>query len=99
MELFDSQNFRYDAGYARTGAEIKTLSEVTFSWALVSFAYSGTFVLCLEDLIQGLGDTSWVLVEEWEGDTSARVKAQLPALGWGTFEAQLMSQVPCENKL
>ena len=69
LSSLDSQDFRYDAGYTRTGAEIQTLSEVTFSWALVSFASSGTFALSLEALIQGLGDTSWVLVEGWEGDT------------------------------
>ena len=55
----------------------------------MSFAPSGTFVLSLEDLIQGLGDTSWVLVEGWEGGTSRRVKSQLPSLGlghvWGTI--------------
>ena len=84
----DSQDFRYDAGYGRTGAEIYTISEVTFSWALVSFASSVTFDLPLEDLIQGLGDTSWVLVQGWDGDASGRVKSQLPSLGlrhvWGT---------------
>ena len=77
----DSQDFRYDAGYGRTGAEIYTISEVTFSWALVSFASSVTFDLPLEDLIQGLGDTSWVLVQGWDGDASGRVKSQLPSLG------------------
>ena len=54
----------------------------------MSFASSVTFDLSLEDLIQGLGDTSWVLVEGWEGGTSGRVKSQLPSLGlghvWGT---------------
>ena len=84
----DSQDFRYNAGDGRLGAEIETLSEVSFSWALVSFASSVTFDLSLEDLIQGLGDTSWVLVEGWEGGASGRVKSQLPSLGlghvWGT---------------
>ena len=84
----DSQDFRYDAGDGRLGAEIKTLSEFAFSWAWVSFASSVNFDLSLEDLIQGLGDTSWVLVEGWEGGTSGRVKSQLCSLGlghvWGT---------------
>ena len=84
----DSQDFRYDAGYGRTGAEIYTISEVTFSWALVSFASIVTFDFSLEDLIQGVGDTSWVIVEGWEGGTSGRVKSQLPSLRlghvWGT---------------
>ena len=79
----DSQDSRYDDGYGRTGAEIYTISEVTFSWALVSFASSVTFDLPLEDLIQGLGDTSWVLVEGWEGVTSGRVKSQIPSLELG----------------
>ena len=84
----DSQDFRYDAGDGRLGAEIKTLSEFAFSWALVSFASSVTFDLSLEILIQGLGDNSWVLVEGWEGGASRRVKSQLRSLGlghvWGT---------------
>ena len=79
----DSQDFRYDAGDGRLGAEIETFSEVTFSWALVSFASSVTFDLSLEDLIQGLGDTDWVLVEGWEGGTSGRVKSLLPSLELG----------------
>ena len=82
------QDFRYDTGDGRLGAEIETFSEVTFSWALVSFASSVTFDLSLEDLIQGLGDTDWVLVEGWEGGTSGRVKSLLPSLElghvWGT---------------
>ena len=84
----DSQDFRYDAGDGRLGAEMETLSEVSFSWALVPFASSVTFDLSLEILIQGLGDTSWVLVEGWEGGASRRVKSQLRSLGlghvWGT---------------
>ena len=47
-----------------------------------------SYDLSLEDLIQGLGDTSWVFVEGWEGGASGRVKSQLPSLGlghvWGT---------------
>ena len=35
----NSQDSRYDAGDARVGAEIETLSEVAFSWALVSFCF------------------------------------------------------------
>ena len=54
----------------------------------MSFASSVTFNLSLKDLIQGLGDSSWVLVEGWEGGASGRVKSQLPSLGlghvWGT---------------
>ena len=54
----------------------------------MSFASSVTFDLSLEDLIQGLVDSSWVLVEGWEGGDSGRVKSQLPSLGlghiWGT---------------
>ena len=54
----------------------------------MSFVSSVIFVLSLEDLIQGLGDTSWLLVEGWDGGTSGRVKSQLPRLGlghvWGT---------------
>ena len=65
----------------------------------MSFASSVTFDLSLQDVIQWLGDTSWMLVEGWEGDASVRVKSQLPALGWGMFEAQLLSQVPYENRL
>ena len=84
----DSQGSRHDAGDARVGAEIETLSEVAFSWALVSFGFSVTFDLSLEDLIQRLRDTSSVLVEGWEGSASGRVKSQLPSLGlghvWGT---------------
>ena len=72
--------------------KLQTLSEVTFSWALVSFASSGTIDLSLENLIQGLGDINWVLVEGWEGGTSGRVKSQLPSLGlghiWGTTYIQ-----------
>ena len=49
----------------------------------MSFASSVTFDLSLEDLIQGLGDTSWVLVEGLEGGASGRVKSQLPSLGLG----------------
>ena len=49
----------------------------------MSFVSSVTFDLSLEDLIQGLGDTSWVLVEGWEAGTSGRVKSQLPSLGLG----------------
>ena len=79
----DSQDFRYNAGDGRLGAEIETLSEVSFSWALVSFASSVTFDLSLEDLIQGLGDTDRVLVEGWEGGASGRVKSQLPSLRLG----------------
>ena len=52
------------------------------------FPSSVTFDLSLEDLIQGLGDTSWVLVEGWEGGACRKVKSQLPSLGlghvWGT---------------
>ena len=52
------------------------------------FPSSVTFDLSLEDLIEGFGDTSWVLVEGWEGGASGRVKSQLPSLGlghvWGT---------------
>ena len=55
-------------------------------WCL--FASSVTFDLSLEDLIQGLGDTSWVLVEGWEGGANGRVKSQLPSTQlehiWGT---------------
>ena len=84
----DSQDFRYDVGDGRLGVEIETLSEVAFSWAVVSFASSVTFDLSLEDLIQGHGDTSWVLVEGWEGGASGRGKSQPPSLGlghvWGT---------------
>ena len=84
----DSQDFRYDAGDGRLGAEIETFSEVTFSWAFVSFASSVTFDLSLEDLIQELGDISLLLVEGWEGGASGKVKSQLPSLGlghiWGT---------------
>ena len=62
------------------------------NWGFISelwcLASSVTFDLSLEDLIQGLGDTSWVLVEGWDGGTSGRVKSQLPSLGlghvWGT---------------
>ena len=79
----DSQDSRYDAGDGRVGAEIETLSEVAFSWAVVSFASSVTFGLPLEDLIQGRGDTIWVSVKGWEGGTSGRVKSQLPSLGLG----------------
>ena len=49
----------------------------------MSFASSVTFDLPLEDLIQGLGDTSWVLVEGWEGGASGKVKSQLPSLHCG----------------
>ena len=54
----------------------------------MSFASSVTFDLSLKDLIQGLGDTSLVLVEGWDGGASGRVKFQLPSFGfrhvWGT---------------
>ena len=49
----------------------------------MSFASSVTFDLFLEDLIRGLGDTSWVLVEGLEGGASGRVKSQLPSLHCG----------------
>ena len=49
----------------------------------MSFASSVSFDLSLEDLIQGLGDTSWVLVEGLEGGASGRMKSQLPSLGLG----------------
>ena len=49
----------------------------------MSFASSGTIDLSFEDLIQGLGDTNWVLVEGREGGASGRVKSQLPILGLG----------------
>ena len=62
------------------------------NWGFISelwcLASSVTFDLSLEDLIQGLGKTSWVLVEGWGGGASGRVKSQLPSLGlghvWGT---------------
>ena len=50
-------------------------------WCL--FASSVTFDLSLEDLIQGFGETSCMLVEECEGGASRRVKFQLPSLGIG----------------
>ena len=54
----------------------------------MSFVSSVTFDLSLKDLIQGLGDTSLVLVEGWDGGASGRVKVQLPSFGfrhvWGT---------------
>ena len=54
----------------------------------MSFVSSVTFDLSLKDLIQGLGDTSLVLVEGWDGGASGRVKFQLPSFGfrhvWGT---------------
>ena len=92
------QHSRYDAGDGRLGADI-LWSEVSFSICLVSAASSVTSDLSLEDLIQGLRDTSCmylqeereVLVEEWNPSSLA--------LGWGTFEAHLMSQVTCENRL
>ena len=53
----------------------------------MSFVSSVTFDLSLKDLIQGLGDTSLVLVEGWDGGASGRVKFQLPSFGfrhvWG----------------
>ena len=49
----------------------------------MSFASSVNFDLSLEDLIQRLGDNSWVLVEGGEGGTSGRVKSQLCSLGLG----------------
>ena len=71
----------------------------------MSFASSVTIDSSLEDLIQGLGDTSWVLVEGWEGGASGRVKSQLPSLGlghvWGTtyipssLWKQAISPSPC----
>ena len=52
------------------------------------FACSVTFDLSLEDLIQGFGETSCMLVEGCEGGASRRVKFQLPSLRlahvWGT---------------
>ena len=59
----DSQDFRYDVGDGILGEEIQTLYEVAFSLALVFFASNVTFDLSLEDLTQGLGDSSRVLVE------------------------------------
>ena len=44
------------------------------------FASSVTFHLSLEDLIQGLRDSSWVLVEGWEADASGGMKSQVPSL-------------------
>ena len=49
----------------------------------MTFVSSVAFDLSLEDLIQGLGDTSWVLIEGREGGASGRVKCQLPSLGLG----------------
>ena len=80
---FNSQDFRYDAGEGRLGAEIQTLSEVEFSWAVLSFASSVTYDLSLEDLIQGLVDTSWVLVEGLQRGASGTVKSQVHSLGLG----------------
>ena len=49
----------------------------------MTFVSSVAFDLSLEDLIQGLGDTSRVLVEGQEGGASGRVKCQPPSLGLG----------------
>ena len=47
-------------------------------WCL--FPSSVTFDLSLEDLIQGFGETSCMLVEGCEGGASRRVKFQLRSL-------------------
>ena len=80
MDLFRLTGFQVWCWICQNGAEICTFSEVLFSWALVCFASSITFDLSLEDLIQGLGDTNWVLVEGWEWGINGRVKSQLPSL-------------------
>ena len=88
MELFRLSEFQIWCWICQNGCRNLDIIWGCIFLIVVSFASSVTFDLSLEDLIQGLGDTSWVLVEGWDGGTSGRVKSQLPSLGlghvWGT---------------